>query len=80
MQLNYLNKPFFENGCIEKISAILEDQNILNPLICTDPGITNAGMTDQLVGLLSTKIKHSVYDKIIGARKTNLPNVDNPFR
>ena len=63
MQLNYLNKPFFENGCIEKISAILEDQNILNPLICTDPGITNAGMTDQLVGLLSTKIKHSVYDK-----------------
>ena len=63
MQLNYLNKPFFENGCIEKISAILEDQNILNPLICTDPGITNAGMTDQLVGLLSTKIKHSIYDK-----------------
>ena len=63
MQLNYLNKPFFENGCIEKISAILEDQDIYNPLICTDPGITNAGMTDQLVGLLSTKIKHSVYDK-----------------
>ena len=62
MQLNYLNKPFFENGCIEKISAILEDQNILNPLICTDPGITNAGMTDQLVSLLSTKIKHSIYD------------------
>ena len=63
MQLNYLNKPFFENGCIEKISAILEDQDIYNPLICTDPGITNAGMTDQLVGLLSTKIKHSIYDK-----------------
>ncbi len=63
MQLNYLNKPFFENGCIEKISTILEDQDIYNPLICTDPGITNAGMTDQLVGLLSTKIKHSIYDK-----------------
>ena len=63
MQLNYLNKPFFENGCIEKISAILVDQNILNPLICTDPGITNAGMTDQLVGLLSTKVKHSIYDQ-----------------
>ena len=63
MQLNYLNKPFFENGCIEKISAILEDQNIFNPLICTDPGITNAGMTDQLVGLLSTKVKHSIYDQ-----------------
>ena len=30
-----------------------------------------------LLGKTNNDLKHSVYDKIIGARKTNLPNVDN---
>ena len=38
MQLNYINKPHFDNGAIEKISEVLKAHGIKNPLICTDPG------------------------------------------
>ena len=46
MQLNYLNKPHFENGAIKSISQILEEHGIKNPLICTDPGLANIGMSN----------------------------------
>ena len=41
MQLNYLNKPYFENGCIKNISNVLKEHGIKNPLICTDPGLAH---------------------------------------
>tara|TARA_Y100000768_G_scaffold178497_1_gene133647 strand:- start:10083 stop:11213 length:1131 start_codon:yes stop_codon:yes gene_type:complete len=63
MQLNFLNKPFFENGCISKLSSILEDEKMLNPLICTDRGLTDLGMTDQILDLLSKKINATIYDQ-----------------
>ena len=37
MQLNYLNKPHFENGSIKSISEVLKEHGIKKPLICTDP-------------------------------------------
>ena len=63
MQLNFLNKPYFENGCINKLSSILEDEKMLNPLICTDPGLSDLGMTDQIINLLSKKINAVIYDQ-----------------
>tara|TARA_E500000075_G_scaffold102050_1_gene93951 strand:+ start:550 stop:675 length:126 start_codon:yes stop_codon:yes gene_type:complete len=36
MQLNYFNKPYFENGALGKISEVLETLGIKNPLVCTD--------------------------------------------
>ena len=63
MQLNFLNKPHFENGCINKLSSILEDEKMLNPLICTDPGLSDLGMTDQIINLLSKKINAVIYDQ-----------------
>ena len=63
MQLNFLNKPFFENGCICKLSSILEDEKMFNPLICTDQGLTDLGMTDQILDLLSKKINATIYDQ-----------------
>ena len=63
MQLNFLNKPYFENGCINKLSSILEDEKMLNPLICTDPGLSDLGMTDQIMNLLSKKINAVIYDQ-----------------
>lgn len=63
MQLNFLNKPHFENGCINKLSSILEDEKMLNPLICTDPGLSDLGMTDQIMNLLSKKINAVIYDQ-----------------
>ena len=41
MQLNYINKPHFDNGAIEKISEVLKAHGIKNPLICTDPGLSS---------------------------------------
>ena len=48
MQLNYLNKPFFENGSIKNISEVLKEQGIKNPLIFTDPGLASMGMSDKI--------------------------------
>ena len=45
MQLNYLNKPHFENGAIKSISQVLEEHGIKNPLICTDPGLADIGLS-----------------------------------
>ena len=46
MQLNFFNRPYFENGSINKISEVLKLHGIKNPLICTDPGLASIGMTE----------------------------------
>ena len=62
MQLNYLNKPHFENGAIKGISQVLEEHGIKNPLICTDPGLANIGMSDMIRNLLSNELSPSFYE------------------
>ena len=62
MQLKYLNKPHFENGAIKNISQLLEKHGIKNPLICTDPGLSNIGMSDMIRNLLSNEISPSFYE------------------
>ena len=62
MQLNYLNKPHFENGAIKSISQVLEEHGIKNPLICTDPGLANIGMSDMIRNLLSNELSPSFYE------------------
>ena len=52
-QLNYINKPVFDHGAIEQISEILGGMGIKKPLICTDPGLVQLGMLDQLRNLIS---------------------------
>ena len=61
MQLNYLNKPFFGNGSLENLPKILEDLKLNHPLICTDPGLHEIGMTDKIVNLISNKTSISLY-------------------
>ena len=63
MQLNYFNKPHFENGAIEKISEVLKTHGIKNPLICTDPGLSSIGMTDKIRNLLSNELSPSFYEE-----------------
>jgi alcohol dehydrogenase class IV len=63
MQLNYFNKPHFENGAIEKISEDLKTHGIKNPLICTDPGLSSIGMTDKIRNLLSNELSPSFYEE-----------------
>ena len=62
MQLNYLNKPHFENGAIKSISQVLEEHGIKNPLICTDPGLANIGMSDMIRNLLSNELSPYFYE------------------
>ena len=62
MQLKYLNKPHFENGAIKNISQVLEEHGIKNPLICTDPGLSNIGMSDMIRNLLSNELSPSFYE------------------
>ena len=63
MQLNYFNRPYFENGAIKKISEVLKAQEIKNPLICTDPGLSSIGMTDRIRNLISNEFSSSFYEE-----------------
>ena len=60
MQLNYFNRPYFENGAIDKISEVLKTHGIKNPLICTDPGLSSIGMTDKMRSLISNEFSLSL--------------------
>ena len=63
MQLNYLNKPHFENGSIKSISEVLKEHGIKKPLICTDPGLAEIGMSDKVRNLLSNELSPSFYEE-----------------
>ena len=63
MQLNYFNRPYFENGAINKISEVLNIHEIKNPLICSDPGLSLIGMTDKIKSLISNDISVSFYEE-----------------
>ena len=62
-QLNFINKPFFEHGAITQISETLRSLNINKPLICTDQGIVELGMLDELRNLISNDITINIFDK-----------------
>ena len=63
MQLNYFNRPYFENGAIKKISEVLKLNEIKNPLICTDPGLSSIGMTEKIRNLISEDISSAFYEE-----------------
>ena len=63
MQLNYFNRPHFENGAIEKISKVLKSHGIKNPLICSDPGLSSIGMTEKIGSLISDDLSASFYEE-----------------
>ena len=63
MQLNFFNRPHFENGAINKISKVLNTHGINNPLICSDPGLSSIGMTDKIKALLSDELSSSFYEE-----------------
>jgi len=63
MQLNYFNRPYFENGAIRKLSEVLIAQQINNPLICTDPGLSSVGMTDKIKDLISSNFSSSFFEE-----------------
>jgi alcohol dehydrogenase class IV len=63
MQLNYFNRPYFENGAIKKISEVLKSNEIKNPLICTDPGLSSIGMSEKIRNLISEDLSSSFYEE-----------------
>ena len=63
MQLNYFNRPYFENGAITKISEVLKSNEIKNPLICTDPGLSSIGMSEKIRNLISEDLSSSFYEE-----------------
>ena len=63
MQLNYFNRPYFENGAIGKLPEVLKTYGIKNPLICTDPGLSSIGMTDKVRNLTSNDFTSIYYEE-----------------
>ena len=62
-QLNYINKPIFDHGAIEQISEVLRGMGIKRPLICTDPGLVQLRMLDQVRNLISNEFTPIVFDQ-----------------
>ena len=62
-QLNYINKPVFDHGAVNKISEILRGMGVKKPLICTDPGLVEIGMLDQVRNLMSNEFTPIVFDQ-----------------
>ena len=63
MQLNYFNRPYFENGAISKLPEVLKMHDLKNPLICTDPGLSAIGMTDKIRNLISNDFSSVFYEE-----------------
>ena len=63
MQLNYFNRPYFENGAVGKLPEVLKTYGIKNPLICTDPGLSSIGMTDKIRNLISNDFTSIYYEE-----------------
>ena len=62
-QLNYINQPLFGHGSVGNISEVLRDMGITKPLICTDPGLSEIGMLDQVRSLISNEFTPIVFDQ-----------------
>ena len=63
MQLNYFNRPYFENGAIGKLPEVLKTYGIKTPLNCTDPGLSSKGMTDKVRNLTSDDFTSIYYEE-----------------
>ena len=63
MQLNYLNKPYFGNGSIDSLPMIIKNLKLKSPLICSDPGLSEVGMTNKIVDLISNEVSVSLYEE-----------------
>ena len=62
-QLNFINKPIFEHGALKQISEVLRSIGIKKPLICTDKGIVDIGILDNLRSLLSNEFTLTIFDQ-----------------
>ena len=63
MQLNYLNKPYFGNGSIDSLTKIIKNLKLKSPLICSDPGLSDVGLTNKIVDLISNEVSVSLYEE-----------------
>ena len=62
-QLNFINKPIFDHGALKQTSEVLRSIGIKKPLICTDKGIVEIGILDNLRSLLSNEFTPTIFDQ-----------------
>ena len=62
-QLNFINKPIFDHGALKQTSEVLRSIGIKKPLICTDKGIVEIGMLNNLRSLLSNEFTPTIFDQ-----------------
>ena len=61
-QLSYLNRPHFDHGAISQIGEVLATLGVSRPLICTDKGLVQVGVLDQLRGVMPNTVQYDVFD------------------
>ena len=53
----------FGHGSVGHVSEVLREMGISKPLICTDPGLADIGMLDQVRNLISNEFSHAIFDQ-----------------
>lgn len=61
--MTFCTHTIFEDGASLKLADVLQSLGIKNPLLCTDSGLNQSGMVDQLLAGLGNSFPTSVFDQ-----------------
>ena len=61
--LTFLTHTIFDHGASQQLANVLSQHGIRRPLLCTDAGLVDLGMVDELVGRLGNDCATTIFDK-----------------
>ena len=60
--LTFMNQAIFDHGASSQLGKVLAQHGITRPLLCTDKGLVELGMVNDLVSNLGNEAGLTVYD------------------
>ena len=60
--LTFMNQAIFDHGASSQLGKVLAQHGITRPLLCTDKGLVELGMVNDLVSNLGNEAGITVYD------------------
>lgn len=60
--LTFLTHTIFDHGASQQLAQVLGQHGIQRPLLCTDPGLVELGMVNELLAALGNEFAATVYD------------------
>ena len=60
--LTFLTQTLFDHGASQQLAQVLSQHGIQKPLLCTDKGLVDLGMVNELAGKLGNETALTIYD------------------